>query len=291
MLAIETINLSKLYGENRGIRNVNLKVERGEVYGFIGPNGAGKSTTIRTLLGLIHPSGGRATILGHDIVSEGVELRKKIGYLPSEVHYYDEMNSRELLEYSIGFYDNINPDEIEHLADFFELDLAKNIADLSFGNKKKCAIIQAVLHRPELLILDEPTSGLDPLMQNRFFDLLEEKHKEGTTIFFSSHILSEIQRMCDRAAVIRDGEISAIENIQDLLKKQMKKVRIVFNPDAINRNLPIGSQNEKWHDQKVNFEYVGPIESLIQWMNESKVVDVVMEEPDLETIFMNYYKR
>lgn len=199
MLAIQTNNLSKNYGDSVGIKDVNLAVEKGEVFGFIGPNGSGKSTAIRTLLGLIHSTGGSAQILGYDIKNDGVEIRKRIGYLPSEVHYYDEMNSRELLEYSAGFYENVKLDEIERLATFFELDLDKPIADLSFGNKKKCAIIQAVLHNPEVLILDEPTSGLDPLMQNRFFELMEEKHKAGATIFFSSHILSEIQRICDRA--------------------------------------------------------------------------------------------
>ena len=161
----------------------------------------------------------------------------------------------------------------------------------SFGNKKKCGIIQSVLHKPALIILDEPTSGLDPLMQNRFFELLEDENKGGTTIFFSSHILSEVQRMCERAAVIRDGEITAIEDIQELLKKQMKKCQVTFNNEPENIQLPKGSQHDKWHKNKVSFEYVGPVTDLINWLSKHDLRDVVMEEPDLESIFMNYYER
>jgi len=291
MLAIETNQLTKFYGESLGIKDVNLAVNQGEVFGFIGPNGAGKSTAIRSLMGLLIPSSGTAKILGHDILTEGDKIRAKIGYLPSEVNYYDEMSSRELLEYSARFYDTSNLEDIDRLAELFELDLKKKITDLSFGNKKKCAIIQSVLHKPELLILDEPTSGLDPLMQNRFFELLEAENKKGTTIFFSSHILSEIQRMCNRAAVIRNGEITAIENIQDLLEKQMKKVRLVFDKMPNDQVLPEGAQHERWNKNKLQFEYVGPVDRLVGWLSNQSLHDVVLEEPDLESIFMNYYER
>ncbi|MEO9532076.1 MAG: ABC transporter ATP-binding protein [Crocinitomicaceae bacterium] len=291
MKAIKVDKLNKHYGEFHALKDVSFEISQGEVFGFIGPNGAGKSTTIRSLLGLIQTSSGSAHILNHDIHQEGKLIRSKIGYLPSEVHYYDEMNSKELLEYSANFYNNADTSKIEELAAYFELDLNKKINDLSFGNKKKCAIIQCFLHNPELLILDEPTSGLDPLMQNRFFDLLETENKKGTTIFFSSHILSEIQRMCSRAAVIKDGEIIAIEEIQSLLQKQMKKVRVVFKDTPTNRNLPKGSQNEKWNDNKLSFEYVGPISDLISWLNQNELHDTVLQEPDLDSIFMNYYER
>lgn len=257
----------------------------------MGPNGAGKSTTIRALLGLIHFSSGSAEILGHDVKKHGKLIRSKIGYLPSEVHYYDEMNSRELLEYSAAFYEKSDHSKIAELADYFELDLNKKISDLSFGNKKKCAIIQSLIHQPELLILDEPTSGLDPLMQNRFFDLLRAENKKGTTIFFSSHILSEIQRMCDRAAIIKGGEIKAIEEIQSLLKKQMKTVHVVFEELPADKTLLAGAQNDKWNGNKLQFEYVGPIGDLISWLGKNKLHDAVLEEPDLESVFMNYYER
>jgi len=291
MLTIKITNLSKYYGKSLGIKNVSLEINQGEIFGFIGPNGAGKSTTIRTLLGLLIPTSGSAEIFDKDIVKHGDSIRKKIGYLPSEVNYYEEMSSRELLEYHARFYGKVDKQEIKRLANIFELDLDKKITDLSFGNKKKCGIIQSVLHKPELLILDEPTSGLDPLMQNRFFDLLEEENKKGTTIFFSSHVLSEIQKLCDRAAVIQKGEIVAVENIQTLLEKQMKKVRLVFRSVPENLKLIEGIINENWHNNKFTFEYVGEISKLISWMEQFNLQDAVMEEPDLESIFMNYYQR
>ena len=289
MNVIEAFDLSKNYGSNIGIKNINLEIKKGEVFGFIGPNGAGKSTFIRTLLGFLVPSSGSAKILGESTSNNLHNIRSKIGYLPSEINYYDGMTSRELLEYHARFYKNTDIQSIKSLAEMFELELDRKIEELSFGNKKKCAIIQSVLHQPELLILDEPTSGLDPLMQNRFFELLEEENKKGTSIFFSSHILTEIQRMCKRAAIIRNGEINAVEEIQSLLKKQMKKARFIFKnkPDI---DFIEGVQNANWMNNKLTFEYVGPVSLLIKWMNTLDLIDAVLEEPDLETIFMNYYK-
>ena len=213
----------------------------------------------------------------------------KLGYLPSEVNYYDGMSSRELLEYHAGFYENVDTAKIKTLSEIFELDLDRKIEELSFGNKKKCAIIQSVIHEPDLLILDEPTSGLDPLMQNRFFELLEEENKKGTSIFFSSHILAEVQRLCNRAAIIRKGEISAVEDIQSLLEKQMKKARFVFNEKQELKFIS-GVQNPTWTNNKLTFDYIGPVKELIQWMSQLDLQDAVLEEPDLETIFMNYYQ-
>src|SRR5210317_285739 len=291
MNVIETVALTKSYGQQRGIDKVSIAVKRGEVFGFIGPNGAGKSTTIRTLLGLLHPTSGSALLFGEDAVKQGHLLRQRIGYLPSEVDYYAEMTSRELLHYHADLFGIRGATKkIEDLAQYFELDLDRPIADLSFGNKKKCAIIQAVVHEPELLILDEPTSGLDPLMQNRFFELLEQRNADGTTIFFSSHILSEIQRMCDRAAIIRDGEITAVEDITTLLSKQMKKVRLVLQNDD-RPELPEGAKHAEWIGNKVHFDYVGPTQELLGWLNQQLVLDLTLSEPDLESIFMNYYRR
>ena len=289
MNVIEASDLCKNYGNDVGIKNINLEIKKGEVFGFIGPNGAGKSTFIRTLLGLLHPSSGTAKVLGHNIKNKSEEIRKKLGYLPSEVNYYDGMSSRELLEYHAGFYENVDTTKIKTLSEIFELDLDRKIEELSFGNKKKCAIIQSVIHEPDLLILDEPTSGLDPLMQNRFFELLEEENKKGTSIFFSSHILAEVQRLCNRAAIIRKGEISAVEDIQSLLEKQMKKVRIVFK-ERQELKFISGVQNPTWTNNKLTFDYIGPVKELIQWMNQLDLQDAVLEEPDLETIFMNYYQ-
>jgi ABC-2 type transport system ATP-binding protein len=289
MNVIEASDLCKNYGNDVGIKNINLEIKKGEVFGFIGPNGAGKSTFIRTLLGLIHPSSGTAKVLGHNIKNKSEEIRKKLGYLPSEVNYYDGMSSRELLEYHAGFYENVDTTKIKTLSEIFELDLDRKIEELSFGNKKKCAIIQSVIHEPDLLILDEPTSGLDPLMQNRFFELLEEENKKGTSIFFSSHILAEVQRLCNRAAIIRKGEISAVEDIQSLLEKQMKKARFVFKEKQELKFIS-GVQNPTWTNNKLTFDYIGPVKELIKWMNQLDLQDAVLEEPDLETIFMNYYQ-
>ena len=289
MNVIEASDLCKNYGNDVGIKNINLEIKIGEVFGFIGPNGAGKSTFIRTLLGLLHPSSGTAKVLGHNIKNKSEEIRKKLGYLPSEVNYYDGMSSRELLEYHAGFYENVDTKKVKTLSEIFELDLDRKIEELSFGNKKKCAIIQSVIHEPDLLILDEPTSGLDPLMQNRFFELLEEENKKGTSIFFSSHILAEVQRLCNRAAIIRKGEISAVEDIQSLLEKQMKKARFIFK-DKQELKFISGVQNPTWTNNKLTFDYSGPSKELIQWMNQLDLQDAVLEEPDLETIFMNYYQ-
>jgi ABC-2 type transport system ATP-binding protein len=199
------------------------------------------------------------------------------------------MCSRELLEYHCRFYDIYDYSEIKRLANIFKLDLDRKITDLSFGNRKKCGIIQSLIHKPKLLIMDEPTSGLDPLMQSIFFEMLRDEHKKGTTIFFSSHILSEVQNLCERAAIIKDGEIKATENIQTLRKKQMKKVTVVFGQKLEKLKFIEGIQNQHWQGSKLTFEYVGPISDLLKWISDLDIIDVVLEEPDLESIFMNYY--
>jgi len=289
MNAIELSNLSKFYGNQCGIDSVSFTVKKGEIFGFIGPNGAGKSTTIRTLLGLLNATSGKAEIMGMDTSNEGARIREKIGYLPSEVDYYSEMSSKELLLYHAAMYKVVDAEnKIQELATYFQLELDRPIDDLSYGNKKKCAIIQSVLHDPEVLILDEPTGGLDPLMQNRFFELLERQNKKGVTIFFSSHVLSEIQRMCDRAAIIRDGKIIAVEDISTLLSKQMKMVRLVTT-SVNNIILPVGALNHHQSGQKLTFDYVGPTQDLVIWLSSQSIIDVTLSEPDLERIFMNYY--
>jgi len=289
MLAIQTKELCKNYGQHQGIKDVSLAIEEGEIFGFIGPNGSGKSTTIRTLLGLLIPTSGDAWVLGQDIRLDAHKVRMSIGYLPSEVNYYDEMTSRELLEYHCRFYGRGNND-IDRLAALLELDLSKKIADLSFGNRKKCGIIQAIVHKPKLIIMDEPTSGLDPLMQQVFFKMLTEENKKGTTIFFSSHILSEVQNICHRAAIIRNGEIVATKHIQSILQKQMKRVVLLFAERPSDLNLPKGVQAGSWQGNTFTFEYVGPTNQLVQWIASIDIKDVAIEEPELEAIFMNYYQ-
>ena len=214
--AIETKKLTKFYGKSRGIVDVDLAVEEGEIFGFIGPNGAGKSTTIRTLLGLIKKSGGSAAIFGMDCEKDKVQILSEVGYLPGEVFYYDNMRAIDLLRYSASFYKKDCTKRITELADALSLDLNKKIEDMSLGNKKKVGIVQGLLHSPRLIILDEPTSGLDPLMQRTFFDLIQRENERGATVLFSSHILGEVQRICDRVAIIKEGRIVDLRSIDDL---------------------------------------------------------------------------
>ena len=221
--AIETKKLTKYYGKARGIVDVDLAVEEGEIFGFIGPNGAGKSTTIRTLLGLIKKSGGFATIFGMDCEKDKVKILSEVGYLPGEVFYYDNMRAIDLLRYSASFYKKDCNQRIAELADALSLDLNKKIEDMSLGNKKKVGIVQGLLHAPRLIILDEPTSGLDPLMQRTFFDLIQRENARGATVLFSSHILGEVQRICDRVAIIKEGRIVDLQSIDSLRKQERAK--------------------------------------------------------------------
>lgn len=291
MYAIETANLSKYYGKSRGIIDVNLQIKEGEIFGFIGPNGAGKSTTIRTLLNLIFPTGGSAKILGHDSVTDSKKIKLNIGYLPGEVNYYSDMKVKDLLQYSAGFYDRDCSKRINELVEIFEVDTMKKIDSLSLGNKKKIGIVQALLHKPKLLILDEPTSGLDPLMQKRFFDVLEEENKKGTTIFFSSHILSEVQRFCSRVAIIKEGRILRVEDIERLRGRQFKKVRISFkNTEGAAFKID-GMNNAEAEDRTVQFLYDGPVDTIIRNLSSVDVENLWIEEPSLDEIFIHYYEK
>lgn len=290
MSIIEVSNLTKYYGKSRGIVEVSFGVEEGEIFGFIGPNGAGKSTTIRLLLSLIHPSSGSAKVFGQDVVTHGPQIRRDIGYLPSEVYYYEGMKVIDLLKYSASFYDCDCTQRLHELSDIMELDLKRRISDLSYGNKKKVGIVQGLLHSPKLLFLDEPTSGLDPLMQRKFFDLIRSENARGVTVFFSSHILGEVQRLCNRVGIIREGKIVEISNIRDLQKNNYKKVQVAA--DALPENcfdLP-GVTNQQAENGSVSFFYKGDINALLGRIGSIQVTDVTIEEPSLEEIFMHYYE-
>lgn len=292
MNVIEINNLTKYYGKARGIDDVSFNVEEGEIFGFIGPNGAGKSTAIRTLLGLIYPTSGSAKIFGKDCIKYGPEIKKEIGYLPSEVFYYDKMRVIDLLKYSASFYKKDCSKRIHDLAEIMNLDLKKRIDDLSLGNKKKVGIVQGLLHEPKLIILDEPTSGLDPLMQQKFFDLLREENKKGATILFSSHILSEVQRLCNRVAIIKEGSIVKIENISTLKENNYKKFKVEttleLDKDYFNVN---GVSDLEVKDKSVSFLFRGNINSIMKKISEIEIVNLWVEEPNLEEIFMHYYEK
>lgn len=220
---IEINKLTKTYGKHRGIEDITLSIQEGEIFGFIGPNGAGKSTTIRCLLSLIYPTSGSASIFGADCIKNASEIAKEVGYLPSEVFYYDNMKVKDLLNYSASFYKKDCKKKIRELCDVLELDTGRKIEDLSFGNRKKVGIVQGLLHSPKLIILDEPTSGLDPLMQKKFFDLIQEENRNGATVFFSSHILSEVQKMCDRVGFIKEGKLIKLDTMASLKEDSYKR--------------------------------------------------------------------
>jgi ABC-2 type transport system ATP-binding protein len=291
MSVIEIKNLTKHYGKSRGIENVNLNVEQGEIFGFIGPNGAGKSTTIRTLLGLIHPTSGSAVIFGKSCI-EHPEVRNELGYLPSEVFYYDKMRVINLLRYSASFYKKDCTKRINELAEIMDLDLKRKIDDLSFGNKKKVGIVQGLLHEPRLIILDEPTSGLDPLMQQKFFELIAQENRKGATVFFSSHILGEVQKMCTRVAFIKEGKIIKLEKMSTLQEHSYKRISIeaksVINKDAFDVS---GVSNFEVNGNSANFIFKGNINSIIKKIGEIELRNISIEEPDLEEIFMHYYSK
>jgi ABC-2 type transport system ATP-binding protein len=291
MSTIEVNNLTKYYGKARGIVDVNFKVEEGEIFGFIGPNGAGKSTTIRLFLSLIFPSSGEAKIFGKDAIKHGPELRQEIGYLPSEVFYYDRMKVIDLLKYSASFYKKDCTARLYELAEIMELDLKRRIDDLSYGNKKKVGIVQGLLHQPKLIVLDEPTSGLDPLMQQKFFNLIREENEgRGATVFFSSHILGEVQRMCNRVAIIKEGTVIRIEEIATLQKDNYKKIRVTADDLDENRYDIEGVSNLVKENGAASFLFKGDINVMAKLISEKQIFDVTIEEPTLEEIFMHYYE-
>jgi len=287
---IEVNNLTKYYGKARGIVDVSFNVEEGEIYGYIGPNGAGKSTTIRLFLSLIYPSDGEAKIFGKDCIQHGPEIRQDIGYLPSEVFYYDRMKVIDLLKYSASFYDKDCTARMHELAEIMELDLKRRIDDLSYGNKKKVGIVQGLLHQPKLIILDEPTAGLDPLMQQKFFNLIRDENEKGATVFFSSHILGEVQKMCRRVAIIREGSVVKIEDIKTLQKDNYKKIRIAGDGLDEEQFKLEGVTNLHRDNSAVNFFYKGDINKVTHLIGRREISDVTIEEPTLEEIFMHYYE-
>ncbi|MDF2947836.1 MAG: transporter [Bacillales bacterium] len=292
MNVIEINNLTKMYGKARGIENVSFNVEQGEIFGFIGPNGAGKSTTIRTLLSLIYPTSGSAKIFGKDCIEFGPEIKKEIGYLPSEVFYYDNMKVKDLLKYSASFYGKDCSKRIKELAEIMQLDLNKKIDDLSLGNKKKVGIVQGLLHEPKLIILDEPTSGLDPLMQQKFFELLEEENRKGATILFSSHILTEVQRLCNRVAIIKDGKIITVEKISTLQENNYKKFKLLTSVTVDKEYFDMnGVSNLVLENNTVSFLFKGNVNPVMKKLADIEIQNIWVEEPDLEEIFMHYYEK
>lgn len=287
MNAIQLSNLTKYYGKSRGILNLNLDVKEGEFFGFIGPNGAGKSTTIRTLLGLITPSSGQAKIFDETIRRRNPQIRSHIGYLPSEAVFYRGMKVKDLLKLSADLHHKDCSAEREILCRRLQLDVNRKVDELSFGNRKKVAIVSALQHQPKLLILDEPTSGLDPLMQREFFHIIRERNEQGATVFLSNHVLSEIQRNCTRAAIIREGRIIACDRVEALSKTNAKRI-------SVQGQVSLDSLEEirdlKENDGIFSFLYGGDIHRLLETLSAGTITDLSISDPDLDEIFLHYYE-
>lgn len=290
---IDITDLSKFYGKARGIEKINLQINEGEIFGFIGPNGAGKSTTIRILMNMIFPTSGSARIMGMDVIRETKKIKSHVGYIPSDANAYSSMDIHEFLSYCLNFYNTENGEKrISDLLEMFVLEPGRKIAELSLGNRKKVSIIQSLLHNPKLLILDEPTTGLDPLMQSVFFELLRTENKKGMTIFFSSHILGEVQMLCKRVAIIKDGKIIQVEDIENLRKKQLKKVTVEFADPVEKASFKIPGIEKilTTSSNLLSFMYSGTIEDLVNILSDKQLNNLTIEEPSLDEIFLHYYK-
>ncbi|HYF91866.1 MAG TPA: ABC transporter ATP-binding protein [Symbiobacteriaceae bacterium] len=290
MPAIQVESLTRVYRNGRGIRNVNLAVNEGEVFGFLGPNGAGKTTLIRTLLGFLSPQGGRAQVLGLDIAGRSGDIRRRVGYLPSDPALYDFLNGQQNIDFALAVRGIRDRSRVKVLADRLEVDLKRRLKTLSRGNKQKVAIVTALAHDPDLLILDEPTSGLDPLVQEIFHALIREEQARGKTIFISSHVLSEVETLCDRVGVIRDGRIVTIDQVENLRKQRVKYVTAEFREAAPDLTNTAGVRDLQIHGRKVRFTFSGGIEPLIAELARRPLVDLTLTDPPLEEVFRAFYE-
>jgi ABC-2 type transport system ATP-binding protein len=288
---IFTDGLTKLYGNNRGIIAINLDVKKGEVFGYLGPNGAGKTTTIRILLDFIRATRGQATILGLDVRRDSIEVRRHIGYLPGELELYKNLTGEEYLHYQGHLRKNVDWQYVEQLAKRLDSDLSQRIGTLSHGNKQKIGLIQALMNKPQLLILDEPTSGLDPLVQQEFYRLIGEIKAEGRTVFFSSHIMPEVERVCDRVAIIREGKLITIEDVDVLKARALRHLEIHFAapvPPEKFANLE-GVKDVIVENNTLRCTVTGTLDAFVKTAAKFEVINLVSREPNLEEIFLTYY--
>ncbi|MDD2469975.1 MAG: ABC transporter ATP-binding protein [Bacilli bacterium] len=288
---LEITNISKSYGNTLAVDNISLTVEEGDFFGFIGPNGAGKSTTINCVLNFIFQDEGHIKVFGLDNIKDSVEIKKHIGFVPGEVFYYDNMKVIDLLCYTQSFHGNIDKELLNKYIKLFNIPLEKEIGELSSGNKKKVAIVQSLLHKPKLLILDEPSSGLDPLMQAVLFKELEEVRKQGTTIFMSSHILSEVQHHCNKVAFIKSGKIIKCGNINDIINRHTRIIKITSNEiDSIKKTLRIKDvEDVTIEDNTLSFIYRNKINQLLKDLTKHNIKDLTIRTPDLDDLFITSY--
>lgn len=286
---LEIKNLTKYYGKTLAVKDLSLELHAGEIFGFIGPNGAGKSTTIRSIMNLINKTKGEVYFLGETLTKDNLTLKEQIGYLPSEVFLYEDLTVKEMLDYHESFYKKNLSKRRKELVKKLKLDESKKIEDLSLGNQKKLGIVLAFIHEPKLLILDEPTSGLDPIMQQVFYDLLLEEKEKGTTIFYSTHILSEISKICDRVGIIKEGKLLKVESIKELQSKNLTNVTITSNEiEKITKELKV--EVETLDEKTIKFKNTLDSNNLIKILSKYEIEKLLIEEPTLEDIFLHYYK-
>lgn len=293
MITIKTNKLTKYYqnGKTLGIKDLNLEIVEGEIFGYIGPNGAGKSTTIRLLLDLIRPTSGTATIFDQDVNKKSVDIKKELGYLPGEIFLNENLTGKECLGYYKKFKNFVDEKYLKSLIERLDLDLNKKISNYSKGNKQKLAIILAFMHKPRLLILDEPTSGLDPLNQEEFYSILKETKKWGATTFFSTHILSEAEKICDRVGIIKEGDLIKIENIDDFRAKNIREISLLTKQSIPLEDLKIeGIKKIERTTAGYRLTTIGHNAKIIKILSKFDVLDYKITEPSLEEIFMHYYK-
>ena len=285
---IKIKNLTKYYGKIKGVENLSLELEKGEVFGFIGPNGAGKSTTIRSMLNLINKTSGEVLFNGKILDKNDIEARKEIGYLPSEINLYDDLTVKQMLDFHEGFFYKDISKKRKELVERLQLDENKKIEELSLGNLKKVGIVLAFMHEPKLLILDEPTSGLDPIIQQEFFKLVLEEKKKGTTIFYSTHILNEIAKICDRVGVIKSGNLLNIEYTKDLIEKSLSFVTITsVDCDKIINELKVGVTSRE--ENTVVFKNSMDANLLIKVLTKYNIEKIYIEPASIEDILLHYY--
>jgi ABC-2 type transport system ATP-binding protein len=289
---IHAEGLTKFYGKERGVIDLDLEVSQGEIFGYLGPNGAGKTTTIRLLLDLLRPTRGTSRVLGKHPYSDGVGVRSDIGYLPGELALYDRLTGEQMLTYISHLRKMEGLGDAPRLAEQLELDLSRQVSDLSSGNKQKIGLVQAFMHRPELLILDEPTAGLDPLMQQEFYRLVHEAQGEGRTVFLSSHILSEVERIADRVGIIREGRMVVVEELETLKERAPRRLDLHFAapvPAAEFADLP-HVQDVSVDGSVVSCRVVGSVDALVKQAARCELKNIVSHEADLEELFLQYYR-
>lgn len=287
---IEARDLTVYYGRHRGIENLNMSVGQGEVYGFLGPNGAGKTTTQRVLLDVIRPTSGQASIFGLDCRGNGKQIRRKVGYIPGELSLPGHMTAEQFFDILAGVRGVRDASYRRLLCERLELDPSRRIREFSRGNKQKAGLVAAMMHKPELLILDEPTSGLDPLVQQTVLELVREAKAEGRTVCFSSHILSEVQAVCDRVGIIREGQLVAVEQVDLLIQRQFRRLRLYFDRMPPAGAFDLDGVSELSRDSRlVTLEVRRSLDQLLRRASEHGIVDIESQPVTLEEVFMAYF--